>query len=586
MIEALEGLEGIRDRGYFFVQEGGREVFLSYADLYEDATRLAGALREMGLKKGDRIGLILPDNQEFIRAFFAAVWIGALPVPLYPPLALGRLEAWYGTAGRIVATAGASAILASRRLLPLMWPLTEKARSLKHIVALDALKTPSAVSEPADVLPEDPVFLQFTSGSTSDPKGVVVTHKSLVANCHGIMHEGLNAHPYQDRGLSWLPLYHDMGLIGFVIAPIFIPLSVVFIPTLMFMKRPLLWMDLLTRHRATITFAPNFAYSLIARRATDVHLERWDLSALRIAGCGAEPIAASAMRAFQDRLAAAGLGEHVLVPSYGMAEATLAITFRPLGTLWRSERISNGRFQKEGIAVPAEKDEEALEFVSCGKPFRGHHVRIVDEDGHVLPDRAVGEIAFQGPSVTAGYYRNPDESARAFAGGWLLTGDLGYLADGELFVTGRRKDLVIINGRNYVPQAIEWVVQDVPGVRRGNVVAFARPGSQGTEELVIVCEVRGDDHDAIAKGIRRAVSNALSIPVGDIVFLAPGTLPKTSSGKIQRRKTREGYILGTLGAEGTRLAGEGSRLGLSRHLMRAMVSRVKHGVRTHWGEGS
>ncbi len=586
VLEAILSAEPVKDRGYYFAEDDQNTRFYSFQDMIARARRRGSELQALGLKQGDRVALIIPDNDEFVVSFLGALMAGVLPVPLYPPFSLGKLDAYLKGTAQIIAAAGATVLLTTRRVQSILWPVTDIARCLRELITVEKISSSEPFKfTPASLGPDDPAFLQFTSGSTAQPKGVVVTHRSLVANCLSITREGTQAHPYDDKGLSWLPLYHDMGLIGFVIAPLFVPLSVVLVPTLSFMKRPLLWFELIHQHRATITFAPNFAYSLLTRRATDAQLDKWDLSRVRVSGCGAEPISPDIMRGFLERFARAGLKPEVMLPCYGMAEATLAITFKPLGTLWRTDVIDGLRFREEGRAAPVAADvEDRLEFVSCGRPTVGHHIRILDEAGDPLPEREVGEIEFLGPSVTAGYYGNEPATLEAFVQGAIRTGDLGYLADGDLYVTGRKKDLIIIRGRNYVPQAIEWMVEEVSGVRRGNVVAFARPGERGSEELVVVCEVKSDDLEALRKTITAHLTAELGITPADVVFLPQGALPKTTSGKLQRRKTLEKYADGTLGQDGIRTQGQtGHALQLTGHVMRAMLSRVRHTVRRTLG---
>ncbi len=425
------------------------------------------------------------------------------------------------------------------------------------------------------IRPSDTAFLQYTSGSTSDPKGNIVTHGSLVANAHGIIFHGLKMTP-DDRALSWLPLYHDMGLIGFVIAPIICALNASFIPTLRFIKKPNVWMETIHNHRANTTFAPNFAFALAARKAKEADLERWDLSCLHRVGCGAEPIQAATMRNFTELFSSrCSMPRDAILPAYGMAEATLAISLKWHGSSMRTLVSDALSFTDEGIVRPAVEGAPTIEHVSCGHPFPKHEVAVLDENHVPLPDGTEGELCHRGPSVTPGYFNNPEATAEAFRDGWLHTGDLGFMQDGEVFVTGRMKDLIIINGRNIHPQAVEWSAAEVDGVRKGNVVAFSVPSSGG-EDLIVVIETRADDTDALLEPIRQVVMRDHSLRTADIVVLAPGSLPKTSSGKLQRRQTRQQYLEGKLGTAGSRAAGtNGSRVTLAKHVARSLWSRAK-----------
>jgi fatty-acyl-CoA synthase len=513
-------------------------------------------------------------------------------VPLYPPLALGRLETYLDSTARILETADVHTLVTTTQVEKLLWALHARVPDLKDLTTVEKL----AARRPAeggllaagDVRVDDPVFLQFTSGSTAAPKGVIVTQGSLVANCRAILGDGLAFDRAKDKGVSWLPLYHDMGLIGFVLAPVTGAVPVVFIPTLSFVKRPTLWMDVVHKHRGTMTFAPNFAFARLTKRATPADLARWDLSCLKAVGCGAEPIHPGTMQAFVEKMAPAGLKPESLLPCYGMAEATLAMTFVDLDAPLTVDTIDADVCYEERRAQPplASGSGQLLELVSCGKPFPGHEIGIFGDDDRRLGEREIGEIRFRGPSVAGGYFRNPEATRATFgADGWLRTGDLGYLADGELYISGRKKDILIIHGRNYYPQAIEWLAEEIAGVRKGNVVVFSVPGSD-TEEVVLVAETTAVDvveRARIAQQVKTHLNAALSLVVGDVVLLAVGQLPKTSSGKLQRRKTREQYLGGTLGSEGDRtLGGNAARLAIARHVIAGVAARLGHRASNLW----
>jgi fatty-acyl-CoA synthase len=393
------------------------------------------------------------------------------------------------------------------------------------------------------------------------------------------VNDGLKANGDRDVCVSWLPLYHDMGLIGCVIAPICHNIPCVYIPTLSFIKNATLWLETIHKHRGTISFAPNFAYALVTKRAKPEQIARWDLSRMRVFGCGAEPINPQTMRAFVDAMAPAGLKPTSHLPCYGMAEATLAISFVGLDEPLRTDRIDAERYHGEAKAAPVSNGAAVLEIVNCGRTFPGHEVSIQDDDGRILGDRQVGEICLRSPSVTPGYWQDPEATRAAFRYGWLRTGDLGYLVDGEVFVSGRIKDILIVNGRNYYPQRLEWLVDDIPGVRKGSAVVFTRPG-RASEEIVVAAESRAEDPAAVKAAIVARVSEEFQLAVADVALMPPGTLPKTSSGKLQRRKTREQYLDGTLGRAGR--AG-GTRLAVARHLALSLVGRARHEVRKLFG---
>lgn len=546
ILEAMVAAAEIDDRGFTFVDASGRETYASFRELVAEARARAGALQALPLTRGDRIVLTVPDHRAFIVTFLAAVTAGLVPVPVSPPFSLARLENWQATTAGIIRTAGAAAIVTVEDVRAVL--LSTGAALDATIVTVDELDAAAQPHVPVAVGLDDLAFLQFTSGSTGTPRGVMVSHRNVAANCTGLMGEFLRWTPYGAGviGVSWLPLYHDMGLVGCVLGPLYFARPVVFLATLGFLKRPSLWFELIHRHRATVTFAPNFGYALAARRISDEQISQWDLSCLRVAGCGGEPVSAETLRTFTRRFAPAGLSPQAPRPSYGMAESTLIVTYGRVGEPWRSEAVDADRLRRDRVAVPTAEDADAVELVGCGTPLAGHTVSIVDERGSPLRERVIGEVEIRGPSLTRGYFGNPEATAASFRDGGLRTGDLGYLADGELFVTGRKKDLIVVYGRNYEPQTIEWSLAELPGVRPTGVVAFPRPGARGTEEVVVACEVATSDRETLAKAIRARVSDELALSVEDVVLLPTGSLPKTSSGKAQRARTRDMYLDGTL----------------------------------------
>jgi len=533
---------GHPDGGFTFVQDDGREHFVSWSELSREALRRGHRLLRSGLRKGERVALVVPGQREFVLTFLGAVSVGVVPVPLYPPMGLGTFAAYREDAAHVLRSAGARVLLTTRSLTGPLEPLVRSVGGLRAVVAEDFFVEPlSSQSAPApeEILPGDVMFLQFTSGSTAAPKGVRVTHASVLANCAAIIN-ALRLDGRQDRGVSWLPLYHDMGLVGFVLAPLLARCPVTFLPTLRFAFSPRLWLETVSRHRATVTFAPNFGLALAVKHTP---VEGLDLSSLRVVGCGAEPNHPETLRSFAAHFAAAGLRTGTVVPCYGMAEATLAISFGDLGTPLALDVVQKEPYHAHGLARPA--SGAGVAFVPCGRAVPGHRILVVDEEGRPLPERHIGEVVFQGPSVAAGYHGDVEATRRSFTAGGLRTGDCGYLADGVLYVTGRKKDLLIVNGRNHDPQTVEWVAAEVPGLRKGNVVAFTRPGPI-TEEVVIVAELRAGDADAVALRVRGHVQTELGLPVAEVLLLMPGELPKTSSGKVRRGRTRQRYLDGVL----------------------------------------
>ncbi len=550
------------DRAITFVRATGEEVRVSFPEVYAAANRRARALHAQGLVRGDRLAIVLHDPQEFVLTFLGALMGGIVAVPIYPPATLAKLEAYGETVRHVLTGSGAKILVTSEALLPMLEEHLlgaeggdgERAREFDTRLLLERDVRGDALSSEAldfTVALGDLAFLQFTSGSTSKPKGVCVTHANLSANSHCIMFDGLKATP-EDRGVCWLPLYHDMGLIGFVVAPLYAQVEVMFLPTASFIRRPSLWLDALHRFKGTISFAPNFAYALATRAVQERQTKEWDLSRVRVLGCGAEPIQASVLEAFVKRFHAQGLRPETLLPCYGMAEATLAITFHELGTPMRVDKVCVEAMRTgKAIAVGATDERPALELVGCGKAFPGHELAIVGDDGARMTDRMVGEIWFRGPSVTGGYFKDREATAAAFDAenaGWLRTGDLGYLADGELFICGRCKDLIILNGKNYYPQDIERVVSSVEGVREQQCVAFSRLDDSGAEHAVIVAEGRkgGVEGEAIVAKIIQAVRAETGLTLDEVHLIRRGTLPKTSSGKVRRRETKRRLETGEL----------------------------------------
>ncbi len=356
LLDALDECHLVGDaRGYTFVAGDGSSKTHGFRTLVDEVRKRGRQLAGLGLRKGDRVALVIPDAEDFVLAFLGAVTQGIVPVPLYPPLSLGRLDAYLGGMVRTLNAAAIDLVVTTAQVQKILWSVMPRVPTARDMITVEQLSAAPESTEPApEISPTDPVFLQFTSGSTATPKGVVVTHASLCANALGIMCTGLEANPEVDRALSWLPLYHDMGLIGFVLAPLTIAMPAVFVPTIAFVKRPSLWMDAISTHRATITFAPNFAFARVMKRSSDADLARWDLSCLKVVGCGAEPIHAGTMRAFVEKFAAAKLKPEAMLPCYGMAEATLAMSFVGLRERLRVDAIDpDACYDAERAPVPA-----------------------------------------------------------------------------------------------------------------------------------------------------------------------------------------------------------------------------------------
>jgi fatty-acyl-CoA synthase len=544
LIEGLAALPRTGDRGFRFRALDGSEHHFPWREVEREARRRGALLLASGLRKGDRLALVIAEPHEFVLTFLGAVVAGVVPVPIYPRASFKAKNAYVETVAHIVSASGARGLITLESTRPVVEEVVARTELSEILLAEQFFRGEAGAVQWPEIGPHDLCFLQFTSGSTSMPKGVVVTHANLVANAAAFLGpHGLDRRE-DDVAITWLPLFHDMGLIGFVLGTILHDIPTVLLPTEAFARRPTMWMEAMSSYGGTITFAPNFAYSLAVKRSRDKDLEGLDLSKLRIAGCGAEPINPQVLRAFADRFANVGFSPTALLPCYGMAEATLAISFHAHGTKMITDRVSAQALQRNE-AKPAADGEDALELVACGRSFPGHRVKIVDEQGRELPERSVGEIVTSGPSVTSGYYENPEATAEGYRDGFLHTGDLGYVADGNIYVCGRIKDLIIIRGANFYPQDIEWTVAEVPGVRRDNVVAFSVM-KDGEERLVIAAEGNSGDAAELRKAIAAKVSESHALATGHVAIVKVGSLPKTSSGKAQRRRTKALFEQGEL----------------------------------------
>jgi len=554
LVEALAALPRSDERGFRFRGLDGSDRYYPWREVEREAKRRGALLLGTGLQKGDRLAVVVAEPHEFVLSFLGAVMAGIVPVPIYPRASFKAKNAYVETVAHIVAAAGARMLLTMQSTESVIAEVLQHGTKLERLLVVEPLfagEAPASVTLP-EIAPSDLCFLQFTSGSTSLPKGVVVTHDNLVQNAHAFLGPGGLDRRESDIAITWLPLFHDMGLIGFVLGTILHDIPTVLLPTESFARRPTMWMEAMSTYGGTITFAPNFAYGLAVKRCRDKDLEGLDLSKIRIAGCGAEPINAQVLRGFAERFASVGFKPEALMPCYGMAEATLAISFHRHGTPMITDRVDatamqQGRAQAldNGSASSAGASKDVLEVVACGPEFPGHEIRIVSDDGRVLPEREVGEIITRGPSVTGSYYRNPEISAQTYRDGWLHTGDLGYLANGNVYVCGRIKDLIIIRGANFYPQDIEWAVADVPGVRRDNVVAFSVMQG-GEERLVIAAEGNSSDAAELRGAIARRVNESAGLTAAHVAVVKVGSLPKTSSGKVQRRRTKQLFEQGLL----------------------------------------
>ncbi|MGC1659120.1 MAG: AMP-binding protein [Candidatus Acidiferrales bacterium] len=536
---------------------------ITFGELYERAAVVAAELQRRGFEPGQTAAMMLPTCAEFFPTFAGILLAGGIPVPIYPPFRVDRISEYATRQAAILKNAEVRFLFTFRQAEGLARLLQPRVPTLRDVLNAERIAggapAPAADGSPGAWRPaenlthsarEDEIaFLQYTSGSTGDPKGVILTHANLLANMRAIV-DGASV-KLDDVCVSWLPLYHDMGLIGAWFVPLFTGVPLVLMSPLAFLSRPERWLRAIHLHRATISPAPNFAYELCVRKIAERDLQGLDLSSWRMALNGAEPVRAETLERFAQRFAPYGFRREALMPVYGLAEASLAVSFPRLGAGYRVDRIERARFELKRRAVPAEQgDATALEFVGAGQPLSNMEIRIAGEDGRDAGQRQEGKLWFRSPSATSGYYRNAAATAAMTQGdGWLDSGDLAYVAEGELYITGRAKDMIIKAGRNIYPQEVEEAAGGVAGVRAGCVVAFGAPDARsGTERLVVAAEIRDVREAAkISAEISRAVSKSVGVPPDHVELLPMQSIPKTSSGKLRRGETRRLYLGGRLG---------------------------------------
>ncbi len=531
--------------------EHGEGEVLTYAGLRKGADRIAGGLLERGLEPGGTVGIMLPTGRDYLETFFGALIAGGVPVPIYPPARPSQIEEHLRRHARILENAGARILVTVPEAKPLAWLLKSHVEGMRSVATVTELAAGSANPPLPRAKPGDVAFLQYTSGSTGSPKGVILTHANLLANIR-TMGQAARVRP-TDVLVSWLPLYHDMGLIGAWLGSLYHGMPLVLMSPLAFLSRPARWLRALDRYRGTMTAAPNFAFELCLRKIAEAEVEGLDLSSVRLIFNGAEPVSSDTLRRFIARFSRHGLRPEALAPVYGLAECSVGLTFPPLGRPPRSDRVRRGALAREGRALEASPQEsDAVEFVSCGIPLPGHQVRVVDGTRRELGERSQGRLQFKGPSATSGYFRNPEATRRLREGDWLESGDLAYVADGEVFVTGRVKDVIIRAGRNLYPQELEEAVGNLPGVRRGCVAVFGSSDPRsGTERLVVLAETRlevASELERLRGRIQEIATDLTGDPPDEVVLAPPHTVLKTSSGKIRRAACRELYERGRVGA--------------------------------------
>ena len=545
----VDGLEYAArgDTGYNFYSVRGKLIDrLSYRDLRDQAMTLARRLSNLGLPRGARVIMVAETMSYFHRFFFACQYAGLVPVPVPVPISLGGKEAYVHRLRRMIEAADVSLAVASTDTIGLLRAATAELR-LDFVATPDAFDRLPEADGLEPVRPDESCYIQYSSGSTSAPKGVVVSQRAITSNARAIIVHGLKVRE-GDRCTSWLPLYHDMGLVGFCITPMLTQVSVDYLSTIDFARRSLTWLQLISDNRGTLAFSPSFGYDLCVRRASNGAGAgaAFDLSSWRVAGVGGDMVRADVLERFAEKFETHQFDRTAFLPSYGLAESTLAVSVSALDEEVRTDVIDLQLYEETGAAVPANGSKRTRSFVVCGQPMPDHDLEVRDRDGALLSDRHVGRLMIKGPSVTNGYYRDPEQTQRMLSDdGWLDTGDLGYTLDGSVIVTGRSKDLIICNGRNIWPQDIEWAVERLPDIRGGDVAAFSVDDDDG-ERVVVVVQCRLRD-PAKREQLRREVATMVRMCAGidcEVTLVGHHSLPMTSSGKLSRAAAKENYLSG------------------------------------------
>ncbi|NND66155.1 MAG: fatty acyl-AMP ligase [Halioglobus sp.] len=539
---AAEGETGAN----FYTGRGAIYASVTYREMREQALTLAHQLLGLGLAKGDRVALVAETNPDFIRFFYACQYAGLIPVALPASVKVGAHQAYVEQLQRLLEASDAVVGVASEGYLTFLQEASADL-DMRMVDSPEAFYSlPATAHDLPEIQSDDISYIQYTSGSTRFPRGVVIKHETALANLQGIIQHGLKMNA-DDRMMSWLPFYHDMGLVGFVLVPMAAQVSIDYLDTREFALRPRQWMSLMTKTRATISFAPSFGYELCARRVRPADVESYDLSNWRVAGIGAEMIRPQTLEYFAEVMAPAGFDRRAFLACYGMAECTLATSFSPLNTGFTTHHIDADHLSEQHRAVLLDENDtegRGRHFVNCGTPLPNFEVEIRD-DGKVLGDWESGVIYLRGPSVMSGYFNLPEETSHALcADGWPNTGDIGYMVDGVLTITGRKKDLIIIHGRNIWPQDLEHVAETQPEVRSGDAVAFSAPDHEGEEMCVLMVQCRERDPSKRNNLIRRLTALVrMEMSLDCYVMLVPNrSLPRTSSGKLSRAKARLDFI--------------------------------------------
>lgn len=546
---AAQGQSGID----FYSAKGVLLESLPYSQLRKQAQQVARQLLSLGLKKGDRLAIIAESDSDFSRIFFGCQYAGLIPAPMPLPVAFAGKASYINTLRGMIESSGAQAVVIPQTIQSWTQEITEGFSLIFGGSPAQLMETPLDPSiQLPDIQENDISYLQFSSGSTRFPMGVTVTQKACLANAHAIAKYGLAVRETGDRCVSWLPLYHDMGLVGFFLTPMTCQLSVDLLPTRDFARRPHVWLDLISRNKGTLSYSPSFGYELCTRRTPSSTLEL-DLSSWRAAGIGGDMIRSHILEQFAEHYEKYGFNPKAFVASYGMAEATLALSFAPLGQGLKTDTINLPVLETTGKAQPSTvSDSNSRTFTLCGPILPGHEIEIRDDNGQVLPERTAGSIFVRGPSLMKGYFHKEEESLAVLdKNGWLKTGDLGYILNKEIVIIGREKDLIIINGRNIWPQDLEWAAEQAFTSLRSRDVAVFSVERDNHETVVALVQCRAID-DTERKTLQEEMTNLFRRQHGvevSVLLVPPHSLPQTSSGKLTRAKARQMLLNGDFGIQ-------------------------------------
>jgi len=556
LLEAIEyAAKGVRGLN-FYSPRGELESSISYSEICDKAQNIARRLVQFGIEKGSRVALIAETSDEFVCYFIGCQYAGLLPVPLPLPTSFGGREGYTSQLNQQIKSCGAAVAISASYMLPLLDEAVSGLK-MKFVGTSATFEAQASYKDIKKIIlpqahPEDLAYVQYSSGSTRFPHGVAVTHKSLLANCHGIGREGMKLRD-DDRVVSWLPFYHDMGLVGTLLSPMTNQVTADYLATESFARRPLQWLKLITKNRGTLAYSPTFGYDICARRASAANLAGLDLSSWRVAGIGGDMIRADVLTNFQEIFNEVGFKNTTFVPSYGLAECTLAVSFAQLDKGFEVDMVDERVLSGEEKCLKEFKvngnGANYRSVVNCGVPISEYELEIRDDNNVNLGENKIGRVCVRGVSVMAGYFQDTEATGNCLSEDrWLDTGDMGYMKKGSLYIIGRIKDLIIINGKNHWPQDIEWAVEQLEDLRSGDTAAVSIPGERNEEIPAILVQCRTRDQSertAMENNIKDAVYSMLGIsPV--VALIPPRSLPRTSSGKLSRVKARKQYLEGNL----------------------------------------